>query len=106
MRIDEFDEDLSRILRVVGEEIRAKCYLRTLECVRSLGLPELIEQSVPLEAWLGIAQAMADATGFRVILQGAIMEKISQNEFRVIGHKEVAKADPTLFTTEVLAPSE
>jgi hypothetical protein len=58
--------------------------------------------SVALEVWVGIEQDLADASGYHVVLQGAILEPIegSQNTFRTVGLRDLATAEPTLYVTE------
>jgi hypothetical protein len=49
---------------------------------------------VPLEVWTGIAQALADASGYRIVLQAAITEPVNDapNTHRITGHREIARA--------------
>ena len=56
---------------------------------------------VPLEVWTGVLQALADASGYRIVLQAEILEPLSddQNTLRVVGHREIASADPMVFVT-------
>lgn len=54
---------------------------------------------IPLEVCMGIAQGLADASGFRVVIQAAILEPIEgePNRLQEVGHREVGAADPSLF---------
>jgi hypothetical protein len=62
---------------------------------------ELSEQygPVPLEVWTGVAQALPDTSGYRIVLQAEILEPISDapNTYRIVGHREIASADPSLW---------
>jgi len=53
----------------------------------------------PLEVCEGIAQASADVSGYRVVLQAALHGPTEGNSdiLQTIGHEEVASADPTFF---------
>src|SRR5262249_6157792 len=73
--MDDISKELKDIQVTVGEQIHEDCYFKTLDLVRDLGSPELLDGSVPLEAWMGIAQAMADASGYRVVLEAAVMKE-------------------------------
>jgi len=101
--MDDISKELKDIQVTVGEQIQEACYFKTLDVVRDLGSPELVDGSVPLEAWMGIAQAIADASGYRVVLEGAVMKELNDNPgtFQIVGHVEIAAAEPTLFHTDI-----
>jgi hypothetical protein len=54
---------------------------------------------VPLEFWTAFAQVLADASGYRVTLQAAILEPLREDadKSRIVGHREVMVAEPNLF---------
>lgn len=97
--MDDISKEVQDIHEAVGQPIHEDCYFKTLEIVRDLGTPELIDGSVPIEAWMGIAQAMADASGYRVVLGAAVMKEKDDNPdvFQTVGYVEVAAAEPTVF---------
>ncbi len=55
--------------------------------------------SFPPEVWTGLAQAMADASGYRVVLQAAVLKVSSEvpNSYETVAHRDVTITDPTLF---------
>jgi len=99
--MEDESKELQGIYRAAGEQLEEEYYFKTLQMVQDLGSPALIDGSVAFEAWKGIAQAMADASGYRVVLQAARMEEIkcTPGTFRVCENVEIAHADPTLFRT-------
>ncbi len=54
---------------------------------------------LPFAAWSGIAHALADASGLRVILQAAILEadKDDPERLRLIENREVDVAEPVFL---------
>lgn len=54
---------------------------------------------VPLEAVEGIALALVETFGYRVVLQAAIVEPIEgePNASRAVRYREIFSADPTVF---------
>lgn len=55
---------------------------------------------IPLEFCMGIAHGLADASGFRVVLQATILEPVEGDPdmLRKAGQREVGAANPNLFT--------
>jgi len=53
-----------------------------------------------LEAFTGIAQALADAPGYRIVLQVDLVEPVvgEPGTERIVGYHEVASAEPTSFS--------
>jgi hypothetical protein len=97
--MDDLSKELQDLHNAVGDRIHETCYFKTLEIVEDLGSPELVDGSVPLEAWMGMAQAMADASGYRVVLEASLMKEMDDNPdlFQTVGYVEIAAAQPTLF---------
>ena len=58
------------------------------------------DHPTPLEIFSGIAQALADVSGYRIVLQVELLEPIAHDPAtsRVVGNQEVASFDPMLFT--------
>jgi len=54
---------------------------------------------VPLEVWRGVARAIADASGYRVVLQAAIVQPTGDdpNVERIVGHREIGICEPMVF---------
>jgi hypothetical protein len=67
--------------------------------VHDLGSPALVDGSVAFEAWAGIAQAMADASGYRVTFDAAVMEEDKDDPQcrRITAYRNCAAFEPTLF---------
>jgi hypothetical protein len=103
----EKDEDrgqceLSALLRGVGEGLKDQFHEKFLKVVGDLGL--LLENGplVPVEVWTGAAQAIADASGCRVILQSHLVETHTDNRDigKTVGFREIAVLDPLLWIRE------
>jgi hypothetical protein len=50
--MDDLSKELQDLHNAVGNQIHEACYFKTLEIVEHLGSPELVDGSVPLEAWM------------------------------------------------------
>ena len=89
------DTELAQLLTQVGLDLTDDSYSRFWEVV------EVVDpfEPVPLETWLGLARALADTSGYRVVLQAAIMEPIENQPkaSRTAGWKDVASVEPALF---------
>jgi hypothetical protein len=90
--------ELSNLIKETGEKIAEDSYETFFEFLAKCCLSGA-DGPVPLEVWSGIAQAFADASGYRVGLQAEILEPIDgePSTYRSIGKVEVAGADPTIF---------
>ena len=64
------------------------------------------EDGLPLEICTAIAEGLATASGFRVMLQAEILQPTADdpNISTCVGHHEIATAEPMLFVTP--APPE
>lgn len=68
--------DLRTLIDEVAQELTERCHLEFNAFLgETLGFSEE-DDPIPLEVCTGIAQGLADASGFRVILQAAILEPI------------------------------
>jgi hypothetical protein len=90
---DEIQE-LSTLIKETGDQILMDYYLKFCELIRI----EVPEDPFPLEMWTGIAQALADASGYRIVLQAGIMSG-TRDTLRLVGYREVASVEPNLFIT-------
>jgi len=90
--------ELSNLIKETGKKVAEDSYDTFFEFLANCGLSDA-DGPVPLEVWSGIAQAFADASGYRVGLQAEILEPIDGEPpaYRSIGKVEVASADPTIF---------
>ncbi len=97
-------QDLSRLMKETGGELTEGYYSQFSQILENLGLFSEFAGTgpVPLEVWTGIAQALADASGYSVILKAEILEpsRDDPETYRSVGKREIAKVTPTLFVKE------
>jgi len=94
------DGELALLVKEIGHRIREKHYRYFTELFAAIDLSEFESgDAVKLEVWLGLAQAIADVSGYRVSFQAAVLEPppTGQNQETIVGYQEAASADPTLF---------
>jgi len=101
------NEELRSLVERTAEEVITDYYLTFSDILERLGLlsqmgsDAVVPQEVvlPPEIWIGIAQAVADASGYRVILQADIMEPVKDapNIYQTVGHRDVDVAEPVWF---------
>ena len=87
-------------MKETGHSISEKQYRYFTELFAILGLSKFENgDAVPLELWVGLVQAMADVSGYRVSFQATVLESAAegQNQEKIVGYREVASADPTLL---------
>jgi hypothetical protein len=94
---DEQMQELSTLIKETGEKLFEDYYPKFCESLGELGLFD--PGGLPLELWCAFAQAFADASGYRIVLQAEILELIdgAPGGYRSIGQREVASADPMCF---------
>ena len=92
--------ELSTLMKETRDQIFYDHYSNFCELLQRAEL-SAYDCPVPLEVWTGILQAVADASGYRIVLQAEILEPLSddQNTLRIVGHREIASADPMVFVT-------
>jgi len=94
-------QEFSLLIKETGGEIMQEYHCQFSEILENLGLFSEFAGTgpVPLEVWTGIAQALADASGYSVILNAEIMEPVedSPETYRRVGRREIAMVEPTLF---------
>lgn len=92
-------QELSRLIKETGERIAENYYDAFFEFLAELGLFSDDPPPVPLKLWGVLAQAFADASGYRIVLQAEILRPNDAEPlcYRCVGHAEVAVADPTVF---------
>ncbi len=91
--------ELPTLLDEVAQELTERCHSEFNAFLsEKLGFSEE-DDPIPLEVCMGIAQGLADASGFRVVLQAAVLEPVEgePNMLREIGQREVGAANPSLF---------
>jgi hypothetical protein len=94
-------QELSLLMKKTGAEIIDENSSQFSQILENLGLLSEFGGTgpVPLEVWTGIAQALADGSGYSVILNAEILEPIkdSQGAYRRVGKREIAAVEPSLF---------
>jgi hypothetical protein len=90
-------QELSALYEETGRELEEQYQLRFWEILCELGLFEPDHGPVPREIWIGIAQAIADCSGYRLVLQAHILEPDTR---RTVGHRDMASADPMDWVQE------
>ncbi len=95
---NEETNELSILLKETAEEVVGDYYFKFCDALSQLGISE-DSGPIPLEVWAGLAQALADASGYRVILQASVLKADPENPqiYQRVAHRDVAIADPTLF---------
>jgi len=90
--MDNLEKELSEILRDTGEHITENYLDMFFEIFDDLKIgPD--HPPVSVEVLNGIAAALAQASGYRVILQADIKEG-KPNTDRTIGYKDIIVAEP------------
>src|SRR6478672_6153291 len=86
--------EISAMLKQVGEDVIDQYYFDFCEAIA-----QVEPHRAPLETWLGLAHAFADACGYQIVLQAAILETVEgePKTFRMNGWKDVARVEPNLF---------
>jgi hypothetical protein len=96
-------QDLSALTAEASQSLDAEYYDEFFELLQRLGIFEPGDSvPVPIEIWRALAQAIADQSGYRIVLQATILESvgIEPSSFRALGYREVYFADPMLFVQE------
>ena len=95
---NELMQELSTLVEETGERIAEDYCYAFFEFLAELNLPDT-DCPIPLKLWTAIAQAFAEASGYRIVLQAVMLEPINgePTSYRAIGHREVASVEPTLF---------
>ncbi len=94
-------QELATIIHDTGEKLSSEHYERFAKILYDLGIG-YPQDTVPLEVWKGIAQAVADASGYHLLLQAAVLEpeEAESGTLRIIGQRTVATVEPMIFVTE------
>jgi hypothetical protein len=101
---DDYMQELSTLIKETGERLIEDHYPKFCDALGELGLFGSDGLApVPLELWRALAQAFADASGYRIVLQAEILQPIEceAGSYRSAGHREVASAEPTCFVQSV-----
>lgn len=82
---ENHDEELKDLLQSMTDDLMTHYYSRCFYFLGSMGLHSELDdkESIPLEIWAGIAQALADASGYRVNLQAQVFEPVEDDPKRL-----------------------
>jgi hypothetical protein len=97
------NRELSNLVKQACETLTEDYYLKFFESLQGVGIFEPGDcVPVPIEIWRALAQVLADQSGYRIVLQAAILEPIDSEPsgYKTAGYREVYVADPTLFVQE------
>jgi hypothetical protein len=100
LNVSKEDAQLSAVIQEARAELEETYCIKVSELLEDLSLWDDGEDgSIPLEIWLGVVQAVANASGYRLILHAAIFQPVADdsNIEQIVGYREVAAADPLLF---------
>jgi hypothetical protein len=91
-------QELSTLIEETGERIAEDYYFAFFEFLAKINLSDS-DCPIPSKLWTAIAQAFADASGYRIGLQAVLLEPVDgePTHYRAVGHREVASVEPTLF---------
>lgn len=102
-------QELFLLMKKTGVEIMENYYIQFSQILGNLELFSEFAGAgpVPLEVWTGFAQALADASGYRVTLEVAILNPVKDcsGTSLIVGRREIATVEPTLFVKEGPPPS-
>ena len=99
MNVSKEDAQLSTLIQEATAELEETYCIKVCELLEDLRLwDDGKDGSIPVEIWVGVVQAVANASGYRLILQAAIVQPMAadSNIEQIIGYREVAAADPLL----------
>jgi hypothetical protein len=101
---ENVQHELLAPIKKTGDDIERDCHIRFCEILDKLLGPSegWGGDPVPLEVWTGIAQALADASGYHFSLQAEILEPIkdSPGTFHSVGRREVAHTEAVVWVHE------
>ena len=100
IKCKKLERELSDLNEEVGRALTDAYYDKCIELIDDLGMFELDNDGPePLEIWAGIAQALANVSGCRVILQSHVIDANREglDSEKIVGYREVAVGDPLLY---------
>jgi len=92
------EQELNTLQQDVAEQITAEWHEKFCHVFGRHGFG-YGDPPVPLAVWQGVAQAMADASGFAIAIQVTVVEADQEDPHlsRCVGHRSVALLEPLLF---------
>ncbi|HEV2399568.1 MAG TPA: hypothetical protein VGS27_21670 [Candidatus Sulfotelmatobacter sp.] len=102
---NKFDQEMKNLLQDTADDVLSDYYGKCSDFLARLGLHSELDdkESIPLEIWVGIAKALADASGFRVSLQVQVNEPLKDDPrwFKNAGLREIEAAPPHHFVKAI-----
>ena len=99
MSISDGDlKKLSNMIKETGEAIAEQSYITVLVFLCDVALSES-ENRVPLRLWKAVAQALADSSSYRIVLQGCVDEPVGgePGSYRTVGYRDVLSAESNVY---------
>ena len=96
---DESDHEFKELIREERERIEFEYSMKFIDFAKQVGAGDA-DRAGPIEVWKGIASALADCSGLRVVLQAPVLALSEDGKYyRCDGYQEVFRGDPALFVT-------
>lgn len=108
---DEMQE-LAHMINETSQSVAEEYYHAFFQFLAKLGSFSETDgpRPVPLKLWAAMAQAFADTSGYRIVLQAVVHEPIEGEPgcYRTVGHRDVATVQSNVFVESVdpLSPDE
>jgi hypothetical protein len=100
------NDELRDLIRGTGEQLEENWCLEACEFLADRGIGYGYA-GVPIEIFKGVLRAVADASGYRIVLQTSIVEPVENSDvMRTVGHREIANLEPTLWVVTEPTPKE
>jgi hypothetical protein len=100
MEVAVYDEELKGIMAETADTIAESYYYAAWDSLAALGLIE-DDGPVPPVIWKGVAQAVADISGYRVVLEALQLDRAKAEVIeQAVQYKKATIAEPTLFFRE------
>lgn len=95
---DSKTDELSNLMKIVAQDLIDEAYFKFCEVFDERDFVDEPENA-PLEPWIGINEVLANVSGYKVVLQAAIVEPTSDDEdiLQFKGYAEVASSEPVTF---------
>ena len=89
---------LANLVREIGETVAEEYYQTFIDFANRLGISER-QGIVPMEIWKGLAQALADCSGYTIVLQVDIIvpTTASPETWISVGKEDSLIVEPTIF---------
>jgi uncharacterized LabA/DUF88 family protein len=98
---DRQKDPMADLLQSVREELSDDYYYRAYAFLSQQGLPDF-EGRVPVEVWTAILQAIADTSGYSIVLEAEVLEPTERADvYTSVGHKVIVRCSPTLFLIDL-----